>query len=129
VVGNWSLISVLLALLTFGAAVLLILLTVRKRDEEEDCLVDENAQSRQTKLSILNGVIALLGLMPAVVFIVLDDMTANMAIINKNTIWVVIAAAIVAALMVVRVLLNKKTESEDGDGFINTDEASKTVIP
>jgi hypothetical protein len=120
--GNWSLVSVLLSLLTFAAAVILAMLTLRRRydDEDDDSPINERVQeerARQSRRNILTGIIALLGLAPAVVFILLDDISGSLVLVNFNTIFVAIATIIVLILIVIRMVLGRGQRNDYDDGF------------
>jgi hypothetical protein len=125
--GNWSLVSVLLALITFAAALILALLSLRRREDSYDdfnrdedySTISDQAQAEQKRLArlrMLSGVIAILGLVPAVLFVLLDDLAASMVLVNSNTIIVAIAVVVEFALIAIRLILGRRNKDNDDDG-------------
>jgi uncharacterized repeat protein (TIGR02543 family) len=115
---NWSLVSLLLALIAFAAAVLLAVLSFRRRYEDEDEPIQDRDESRLARLRLFSGVIALLGLVPAVIFFILDDITGQMLILNEHTFIVAIAAVVELALIVIRLIMGRSQDTDDfTDGF------------
>jgi hypothetical protein len=128
--GSWSLISLLMSVLAFMAAIILAFVSLRRRkDETAEAEIGNNMSLNSTgtqdqaekeakrlnRIRLLSGVVALLGLAPAVVFLVLDDLTARMVVANGNTLFVAIAFAVVCALIIIRLVAGRKPKQDSGD--------------
>jgi fimbrial isopeptide formation D2 family protein len=114
--GSWSLLSLLLAMISFIAAAVLAVLSLRRRNRSEVSDYDQSDEKNVRNIGILNSAICLLGLAPAVILFILDDITAPMTFINGNTLFVAIAFVVVVALIAVRLAMGRPLSGDPKAG-------------
>jgi hypothetical protein len=112
---TWSLVSLLLSLIAFMAVVALTVASFRHRREDERAVDDEDLRRRLNRIRLFTAVICLLGLVPALVFFILDSVTARMVLINAHTVFVVIAFAVVSVLIAIRLIVGRSLADDDDD--------------
>jgi hypothetical protein len=111
--GSWSLVSLLLAVFAFMAAAVLALTSIRRRQLDAAAGKLHEDESRVEKIGFLNAIASLLGLAPAVMFFVMDDITAPMVPVNGHTLYVLIAFVIVFALIIASLVIGRRRTGGD----------------
>jgi hypothetical protein len=122
--GEWALVNLILTILTAIASVVLWALyfvNKRKEDEEEDEYLKANAEDDKEQELNRHGIWRIASIVPAiaaiVAFILTEDMTLRMVMVDKWTILM----AIIALVQVAIIFLAKKKvddqEPDEDDGF------------
>jgi hypothetical protein len=110
--GSWSLVSLLLSIFILATAVILALLNLRRRDEDE--YLEDDQQTRPAYLRALSYVTALLALVPGILFFALDNLSGPMQAVNNNTVLIAITFLIICVLIAVRAILNIVSRKNTG---------------
>ena len=110
--GAWSLLSLMMALL--GAAISVVVfatLPARKRKESDEN--GEEAAPRKQRSKLLKALTIVLGLLAGLLFLLLDDMSLPMALVNQWALWVAVPFILSLAVLVAQVFIKRKA---GGDG-------------
>ncbi len=115
--GMWSLLSLIIAITGILISLLLVLGSFFRRRREEDAQ-DERAEDKE-RTDKKRGwyaklITMLLGLLPAVLFLALDNMTLSMALVNQWTLWVAVAFVVqMLCLATYLVIKNRKRAAKE----------------
>jgi alpha-tubulin suppressor-like RCC1 family protein/uncharacterized Tic20 family protein len=103
--SNWSLLSLILGIAS--VIISLMFMLIRRRKDEEK-YTDAEHKNR----SVLKLTAVLLGIIPIVLFLVLDDLTASMVFVNRYTVLVAIGFIIHIVIATVAKVRSDKDEEE-----------------
>ncbi|MDR1068174.1 MAG: hypothetical protein LBL36_02880 [Clostridiales Family XIII bacterium] len=102
--GNWSLLSLIMsAAAIFGSILLLIGAYLRRRarkNEERFAKDSEDETRRRSARGMLKILAVIAGITTPVVWLLLDDLSQSMVVVNTNTMYVGMAFALHLALMI-----------------------------
>ena len=105
--GNWALINLIAAMLSVLLGVIAILAKHKDEDEdEEDETEDENVSTRHRRWKIVSAIDAIVAV---VAFILTEDITQKMVMVDKWTILMVV----IAVVGVVSMYFTRKWQKED----------------
>ncbi|MDL2254194.1 hypothetical protein LJC49_09060, partial [Ruminococcaceae bacterium OttesenSCG-928-I18] len=120
--GNWSLLSLLMAIAgALSSLVVAVTLFIRKRRDEEGeegqtpAVTEEEAENdnRARKRGLLvKAATIVLGLFAGFLFLVLDDLSQPVALINQWTLWVAVPFVAHLLLVAARLVARKQNPQE-----------------
>lgn len=108
--GNWALLNLIAAVLTAIGAVLALLR--RREEDEEENEDDENEGMGRIRAAKLAGMIAAIA--SVITFILTEDMTQKMAMVDG---WTLIMVIMLAVQIVAAALVKKACENEDDSEY------------
>ena len=104
--GNWALINLIAAMLSVLLGVIAILAKHKDEEDEEDETEDENVSTRHRRWKIVSAIDAIVAV---VAFILTEDITQKMVMVDKWTILMVV----IAVVGVVSMYFARKWHEED----------------
>jgi amino acid transporter len=100
--------SVIAVLIAFVTAITLVR---RRRDDEDEYEAEEQKGRRRRWLKVL---VMISGIIPLILFIILEDMRLPMVWIDRWTLLIGIFFLVHLVLLVVQIFAKKKAETEEG---------------
>jgi hypothetical protein len=108
--GSWSLVSLVLAALALVLAALALAGLARRRDPEPMDDVDASNLRRQRAFG---AAATAAGLLPAVLFVALDDLSQPMAMVTRSTVYVALAFVLAVALAAAYLALRRRRDGDE----------------
>lgn len=108
--GTWALINLIAAIVTALGAMVAIFRRKEEEDEEDMYKAEDEDDSRSKKMFAAKAAGTLAGIAAVITFLLTEDMSLPMAMIDK---WTVLMVAMLAVQIVAAVFNKKAAEAED----------------
>lgn len=112
--GAWSLLSLILAILAISVSAIAIVWNIIRRISKKEEEIEEGRGLVQGKSFLLGAITIMLGVLPLLVFLIVDDMALSAVWINANTAVVTVFFG-VFVLAGLAYLLVKRFDKKDDD--------------
>lgn len=122
--GAWSLLSLMVAITSLCATIVMLLRSFikrRVRSEEVEAKADadvynrQEGQSKQSRWTLARTISMLLGLLPGFLFLLLDDISMPVAFVNQNTPWVLLGLVVFLAAAGLQLFFKRRSRQGDNE--------------